>query len=227
MANPILYRPDAATLAPSRTALLLIDIQNDFGHPEGVMGKTGVDLLRVDPAVDAAIALADAARLAGVPVIVSLQTTVQLDSRAASLRRSRSGLPDTEAGRVCRKDSWGAAPYRLVPAPGDIVVPKARYTSFQDTVLDRQLATLGVDTLVVGGLTTECCVEAAVRDANHRDFHVFLAQDACASYSPVEHDVCIGIMARYCALIVSAADVVAAWHGTGQGTTEGAGQGTA
>jgi ureidoacrylate peracid hydrolase len=212
MARWSLYRPDAETLAPGRTALLLIDIQNDFGHPDGVMGKAGVDLSRVDPAVDAAIALADAARAASVPVIiVSLETTAQLDSRAASLRRGRMGMPDTEDRRVCRKGSWGAAPYRLLPAPGDIAIAKARYASFQDTTLDRQLATLGVDTLIIGGLTTECCVEAAVRDAFHRDFNVFLAVDACASYDPAEHDVCVGVMARYCALIVSSADVAATW----------------
>ena len=213
MAGWSFYRPDAETLAPGRTALILIDIQNDFGHPEGVMGRAGVDLSRVDPAVDAAIALADAARVAGVPVvIVSLETTAQLDSPAASLRRGRMGMPDTEDRRVCRKGSWGAEPYRLVPAPGDNLVSKARYASFQDTTLDRQLGALGVDTLVVGGLTTECCVEAAVRDAFHRDFHVFLAADACTSYDPAEHDICVGVMARYCALIVSSADVVSAWR---------------
>lgn len=213
MARWNLYRPDAEMLAPGRTALLLIDIQNDFGHPDGVMGKAGVDLSRVDPAVDAAISMAEAARAAGVAVInVSLETTAQLDSRAASLRRGRMGMPDTEDRRVCRKDSWGAQPYRALPAPTDIAIAKARYASFQDTALDRQLATLGIDTLVVGGLTTECCVEAAVRDAFHRDFNVFLAADACASYDPVEHEVCVGVMARYCALIVSSTDVVAAWQ---------------
>lgn len=209
-----LYKPEAAMLAPERTALLLIDVQNDFGHPDGVMGKAGVDRSRVDPAVDAAMALAQAARVAGVPVIiVSLETTAQLDSRAASLRRARMGLPDTEERRVCRKGSWGAAPYRLEPQPGDVLVSKPRYSSFQGTSLDLQLCALGVDTLIVGGLTTECCVEAAVRDANHRDYTVFVAQDACASYDPVEHDVCMGVMARYCALILSSADAITIWRG--------------
>lgn len=208
-----LYKLDAELLAPGRTALLLIDVQNDFGHPDGIMGKMGADQLRVDPAVDAAIDLATAARGAGVPVIiVFLETTAELDSRAASQRRARMGIPDTEERRVCRKGSWGAQPYRIEPAPGDLVVTKPRYSSFQGTSLDLQLSALGVDTLVVGGLTTECCVEAAVRDAFHRDFTVFVAEDACASYDPVEHDICVGIMARYCALILSSGDIIKAWR---------------
>lgn len=204
-------------LDPARGALLTIDIQNDFGHPEGVLGRAGVDRSRVDAAVDRAQALIDAAHRREVTVVhVTLQTTSALDSRAASLRRDRQGIPNSEAHRLCRQGQWGAELYRIVPGPDDLHVAKARYSSFQDTVLDRQLRALGIDTLVIGGLTTECCVDTAVRDAFHRDYNVFLASDACASFDTAQHDVCISVMAAYCALIVQSQDVIEAWS-TGAG----------
>lgn len=202
----------ASQLAPERTALLLIDIQNDFGHPDGVLGRVGVDRSRVDGAVTNAQALHEAAHARGLTVVhVTLQTTRELDSRPASLRRERQGLPNGEAQRVCRKGTWGAELYRIEPSPSDLHFEKARYSSFQDTALELQLRARGIDTLVIGGLTTECCVEQAVRDAFHRDYHVFLAEDASASFDAAQHDVCVGVMAAYCALIVRTADVVAAW----------------
>lgn len=202
----------AGDLDPSRTALVVIDVQNDFAHPDGVMGRAGVDLSGVEPAVAAARRLVDAAHAAGAPVIfVSLQTTAALDSRAASLRRDRQGLPNGEAQRVCRRGKWGAEWYGVSPGEGDVEVEKHRYSSFQDTELDLQLRALGVDTLVVCGLTTECCVETAVRDAFHRDYNVFLAEDACASYDTALHLAAVRTMAIFHALIVRAASVVEAW----------------
>jgi ureidoacrylate peracid hydrolase len=199
-------------LAPGRTALLVIDVQNDFGHPEGVMGKAGVNMATVDPAVTTAEKLIEAAHAAGAPVVfMGLQTTAQRDSRPATLRRERLGQPYSEDRRVCRKGTWGAEWYRLNPEPRDIVLSKSRYSSFQDTELDLQLKALGVDTVIACGLTTECCVETAVRDGFHRDYHMFLAQDASASYDLDLHAVSVRTMGLYCALILDSQAIVDAW----------------
>jgi nicotinamidase-related amidase len=210
------FSPGAAELAqilqPSRTALLVIDIQNDFAHPDGVMARMGVDMSTVEPAVAASERLVQAARTAGLPVVfIALETSAALDSRAAILRRARLGQADVEDKRVCRKSKWGAEWYRLVPEATDIRVSKARYASFQDTELDLLLRARGVDTLVVCGLTTECCVETAVRDAFHRDYNVFLAEDACAAYDPQLHETSVRTMAIYHALIVTSDLVCEAW----------------
>ena len=210
------YAPGPSALAqmlpPASTALLVIDVQNDFGHPEGVMGKAGVDLSRVDAAVAATGRLIDAAHAAGAPVIfISLETTAALDSRPAAIRRARLGMAYEEDKRVCRKGQWGAQWYGVSPGADDIRVAKCRYSSFQDTELDLQLKALGVDTLLICGLTTECCVETAVRDAFHRDYNVFLVEDACASYDTDLHAVAIRTMAIFHALIVETAAVTEAW----------------
>ncbi|RYY93417.1 MAG: cysteine hydrolase [Comamonadaceae bacterium] len=196
-----------------RTALVVVDVQNDFAHADGVMGRFGVDLSSVDAAVDRVQDLLDAAHAAGVQVfLVRLQTSAARDSRAANLRRARTGRSVPEDLRVCREGRWGADFYRIAPAAGDVEVAKWRYSSFGGTGLDLQLRALGLDTLVVCGLTTECCVETTVRDAFALDFHVFVAADASTAYDRTVHDVAIDGMVRNFAIRLETPDIVAAWR---------------
>jgi len=68
-----------------------------------------------------------------------------------------------------------------------------------------------VDTLVVCGLTTECCVDCTVRDAFQLDYQVFIPADACAAYEPDLHAGALKALALNCAIVVEAHDVIAAW----------------
>lgn len=199
-------------LDPRRTALLIIDVQVDFGAREGLYGRVGCDLSRVDAAVDRMIALRQAARAAGVHTIfVRLETGPESDSPAAQLRRERLGMGG--AARPCVTGSPGAEYYRLRPQAGDGVVVKCRYSSFTNTSLEFQLrARPGIDTLVVCGLTTECCVETAARDAFVRDYHIFLPRDACASYRTDMHDVSVDVMAQFFAIVTTTADITRGWN---------------
>jgi nicotinamidase-related amidase len=198
-------------IAPGRTALLIIDVQNDFGARDGLYGKVGCDLSRVDAAVDRIAELQQAAQRAGVfTVFVRLETGVCTDSPAAQERRVRNGTG--AAGRPCAAGTTGAAYYRVAPRPGDPEVVKHRYSSFVNTNLDFVLkARPGLDTLVVCGLTTECCVETAVRDAFVRDYHVFVPRDASASYRTDMHNVSLDVMAQFFAIVTSSADVLRCW----------------
>jgi nicotinamidase-related amidase len=209
---PSLVEPLATVLAPERTALLVVDVQNDFGHREGVMGGFGVDMGSVDAAVDRMQQLLAAARQAGVQVfLVRLQTSALRDSAAANLRRARTGRSVPESKRVCREGTWGAEFYRVAPAPGDIEVSKWRYSSFGGTGLELQLRSQGLDTLVVCGLTTECCVETTVRDAFALDYHLFVPRDASTGYDRQMHEMSLHSMATNFAIIVDTDDVLAAW----------------
>ncbi|MDB5817194.1 MAG: isochorismatase [Rhizobacter sp.] len=203
-------------LVPQHTALLVVDVQNDFGDKAGVMGGFGLDLSSVDAAVDRMQALLDAAHQAGVTVfLVRLQTTASRDSQAANLRRARMGRTVSESGRVCREGRWGAEFYRIEPKAGDIEVSKWRYSAFGGTGLELQLRSRGIDTLLVCGLTTECCVETTARDAFALDYHVFVPSDACTAYDPQMHRYSLQSMATNFAIIVDTATVVSAWAGAG------------
>jgi ureidoacrylate peracid hydrolase len=93
------------------------------------------------------------------------------------------------------------------------VVHKTRYSGFVGTDLDMQLTKLGVDTLVVAGLTTECCVDGTVRDAFNLDYHVFVAADACAAYEADIHEASLKVMELNSAILTDTAAIADAWKG--------------
>ena len=88
---------------------------------------------------------------------------------------------------------------------------KARYNAFAGTGLDAHLRALKRDTLVVAGLTTECCVESTARDAFERDYRVFIATDAVAAYEPGLHRGALRALELNCAVLVASVDIAGSW----------------
>ncbi|WP_165186376.1 cysteine hydrolase [Caulobacter soli] len=203
----------AGWIAPGRTAVVVIDMQVDFASPSGVLGAF-IDMSVVEPALAAAEKLVAEARAAGVPVVfVGLSTTAETDSPAWNERmRRRGGDPDVDAA-LCRAGEVGSEFYGPKPLPGELVVLKTRYSGFVGTDLDMQLTKLGVDTLVVAGLTTECCVGGTVQDAFHLDYHVFVAADACAAYEADIHEASLKVMELNSAILTDTAAIADAWKG--------------
>lgn len=203
----------ATWIAPKRTAVLVIDMQVDFASPDGVLGAF-IDMGVVKPALAAAEALVADARAAGVPVVfVGLWTTPETDSPAWNERmRRRGGDPDVDAA-LCRAGQVGSEFYGPLPAPGELVVHKTRYSGFVGTDLDMRLTQMGVDTLVVAGVTTECCVDSTVRDAFDLDYHVFVAADACAAYEADIHEASLRVMELNSAILTDTAAIASAWKG--------------
>lgn len=203
----------AAWVAPGRTSVVVIDMQVDFAAPEGALGQAGVDLSSIPPALRAAERLVRAARRAGALVaFVGLETSPERDSAAALERiRRRGGDPEAERA-LCRAGSAGAVFYGPQPRPGDLIVHKPRYSGFFGADLHDRLIAAGRDTLIVCGLTTECCVEATARDAFHLDHHVFVAADACAAYDPDLHAAALRAMELNVALLTDTAAIARAWR---------------
>jgi ureidoacrylate peracid hydrolase len=199
-------------IAPAGTGLLVIDTQVDFASLDGAAGLAGHDLSAVPSALANAARLAESARAAGAGVIfVRLETRAEEDPAAWIERTRRRGEDPEQALALCRAGSRGAE-LVLVPDPAsDIVVVKRRYSAFVGTTLDAMLKERGIATLVVCGLTTECCVVSTARDACHRDYHVFLAGDACASYDSALHEATLRSLEMNFAIVVRTEEVVAAW----------------
>ena len=172
----------------------------------------GVDLSTVGPALSAAERLAEAARAAGVAVIfVGLSTTPGSDSPAWRERMARrGGDPDVESD-LCRAGQAGSDFYGPKPLPGELVVDKTRYSAFFGTSLGDRLRARGVDSLVLCGLTTECCVDCTARDAFHQDFHVFVPADACAAYEANVHAAALKVMGLNFVILTDVDAVVAGW----------------
>ena len=201
----------APMIAPARTALLVIDVQIDFVAPDGPMGSAGVDMSAIPPALDRIHLIIAAARAAGATVgFVRVVTRPETDSDALKLLMARKGLPP-ESVALCRHGTPGADYYQVRPLPGELEIQKTLFSSFVGTRLEEQLRERGIDTLVVVGFTTECCVDCTVRDAFHRNFNVFIVADACAAYSPSLHYGALESLALNCALLTESEAVLEAW----------------
>ncbi|WP_421738333.1 cysteine hydrolase family protein [Caulobacter sp.] len=203
-----------AWIAPTRTAVLVIDMQVDFASPDGLLGQYGVDMSVVQPALAAAERLVSSARSAGVPVVfVGLFTTPETDSPAWNERmRRRGGDPETDAA-LCRLGEAGSEFVGPRPEAGEVVVRKTRYSGFVGTDLHDRLTALGVDTLVMAGVTTECCVDSTARDAFNLDYHVFIAADACAAYEADIHAASLKVMELNSAILTDTVQIADAWKG--------------
>lgn len=213
MTDPLPHVPAddlAAMIAPRRCALVVVDIQVDFAAPEGLIGRCGVDLAPSVAAIDQIEKLILAARGAGATVaFMRVVTRPETDTLALITLMQRRGTPGEAA--ICRAGGGGADYYRVQPQPGDIEIEKLLYSSFHGTDLDEQLRARGIDTLIMTGLTTECCVDSTARDAFHRDYHVFLVSDACAAYEPDLHWSSLNAMQKNCALLTGTDAVLKAW----------------
>ena len=204
--------PDAlpGMIAPDRTALVVVDIQQDFAGPDGLLGRIGVDLSEAEAVIDRIEALTPVARKAGVTLAyMRVVTSEETDSDALKAFHARRGEPGGQA--ICRTEDGGADYYRVQPQPGDIEIEKLLYDSFHGTDLEQQLRDRGIDTLVITGLSSDCCVDQTARAAFHRNFHVFLVSDACAAYEPGLHEASLNVLSKNCALLTTSEAVKRAW----------------
>jgi ureidoacrylate peracid hydrolase len=197
-------------IAPARTALLLVDCQVDFADPEGVLGRQGIDMRAAQAAIRNAAMLADAARAAQIPCLFARLITKSTDEstmlREWNIRRGHGDDPP-----LCREGTRGAEFAGPQPLANEAVFTKRRYDAFAGTGLDAHLRELKRDTLVIAGLTTECCVDSTARSAFERDYHIFIAPDAVAAYQPDLHDAALKALELNCALLAPAADIALAW----------------
>lgn len=157
-----------------RTAVLVIDMQNDFmeeGAPlEFPEGR------RVVPAI---LKVLGAARERGMPVVYAAHVHRK---DGADLGIHRDLYPPVAAGQALVDGERGAQIHQdLAPRPGEPVIKKHRYNSFYATDLELILRGLGVETVVLTGMTTECCVLGTARGALERGFRSVVLADACAS----------------------------------------------
>ncbi len=186
-------RPESLEVDPRRAAVLVIDMQNDFGAPGGMFERAGIDISGVAAAAEATRSVLEAARAVGVPVVyVTMEHSPELSDvgptdgphwiKHSALRvGDRVVAPDGSESRILVRDTWNTRILNsLAPEPGDVIVSKHRYSGFFETELDEVLRGLGAKFLLVTGCTTSVCVEATVRDAMYRDYTCIVLEDCSA-----------------------------------------------
>jgi nicotinamidase-related amidase len=187
--------PQNVVLDLRRTAIVVIDMQNDFCAPGGWVDHIGGNFAADRVAIEPLQALLPALRDAQVPVVwVNWGNRPDLANMAPNqihlYKNSGSGtglgdpLPHGR-GNVLEKDSWAAAIVdELAPRPGDILVDKHRISGFWDTPLDSILRNLGIKTLLFAACNTDQCVLHSLTDANFLGYGCVMLEDCCATSSP-------------------------------------------
>lgn len=186
--------PQDVTLDLARTAIVVIDMQNDFCHPDGWLASIGVDITPARAPIAPLARLLPLLREQAVPVV-----WLNWGNRPDRLNLSPSllhvykptgkgvGLGDALpcGARVLETGSWSAGIVdELVPEPGDIHVAKSRMSGFWDTPLDAILRNLGVHTLLFAGVNADQCVLCTLQDANFLGYDCVLLADCSATTSP-------------------------------------------
>ena len=202
-----------------RTALIVVDVQNDFCHRDGFLGKLGVPMAGIEAMLPTLQQFVESARSHGVPVIhVISHHDERYASPVVTEQKLRHGLPMALDGRplrdapYCLSGTWGAD-FTLIDArPGEEVIVKHRYSGFHNTNLDLVLRSRGIQTVILTGVATNACVESTARDVYMHDYYLVLARDGTASPSQPAHDAALENLDRYFGQVVSTADVMACWE---------------
>ncbi len=174
-------------MTPAKTALLTIDLQNDFLHPEGAYGRAGQSAAAISALPERIAPVRDALIAAG-GFYISAQFT---------LVPGRGGVPLIaphlkELRPFLGKGDFapGGFGHALVDhlAPADFTVEKVAYSAFYQTRLEYILRAMEIDTLIVGGIVTNGGVASTVRDAHLRNIHTIVLSDGCAAFNDAVHD---------------------------------------
>jgi ureidoacrylate peracid hydrolase len=202
----------AEMLAPRRSALLVIDMQNDFIHPQGwgaLHAPGGPSLRHVIPVINGMIA---SARSAGVPIAyICMEHGSEID---APNYRARYATRAMVGDILCAAGSWGA---RLddeltPPTEKDLVVVRHTYDGFAGTPLDAWLRKAGVETVVGTGVVTNLCVQTTIHHAFALGYYVAVASDGTAAASAVEHDVTCRNFAQFFGPVLTGAEFLRHWN---------------
>ncbi|NPC98518.1 cysteine hydrolase family protein [Nocardioides sp. zg-DK7169] len=198
------------SLSPDTTALLVVDMQNGFLDPAGSMARIGMPHAHLLPAIAGCERLIDGARDARVPVIFTRYVYLP-DYSDGGLLPTELVPQMREVGALVR-GTWDAEIIpALAPRVGEVVIDKARPSSFYGTQLEPVLTSQGIRQLVIAGVTTNICVETTARDAGQRDYRVHVPADACAEYDQARHDHALNTIGFTFGWVTSVESVLTHW----------------
>ncbi len=184
-------------VAPRHTALLIVDMQNDFLSKGGASDRAGrLDTASVTPLTANNKRVIETARQSGA-LVIYIQNTWLPHYKSVSgawLRfMERSGFPS--GGMVTVDGTWGHQVVdELAPRPDDLVVKKWRSSAFVGTNMDMLLRSNKIESVVVTGVVTQGCVESTARDAAFADYYVVVLRDCVQSTSRELHEASLKVM---------------------------------
>jgi ureidoacrylate peracid hydrolase len=211
-----------------KTAVVVVDMQNDFGSSRGMFDRAGIDITDIAALVEPIGRVLDYARRVGLRVFY-LKMAFRPDLSDAGHPHSPIWVkhipldagatvdaPDGQPSRLLIRDTWNTdIVAELTPHADDVVVYKNRNGGFHGTDLERLLRQLQIETLILVGATTSVCVETTVREAVARDFHCVVLEDCVAEpigagLARSNHDATIQVLELLFASISDSSSVLSA-----------------
>ena len=200
---------------PVSTALIIIDMQNDYVHRDGAVIRhfrelSGCTTVANEPTpaelmVPTILKLINEARLAGVTIIWVI--TLQAPWTETPYWQMGRGSPTSE------DPNWGIALYDgLAPRNNEPIVIKRRHSCFFSTDLDLILGLLKIERVIMTGVGTPYCVESSVRDAFSRGYQVITVSDATATREGEEHEAALDRITTAFGSVSTSAELIQAWH---------------
>ena len=202
------------TIKPEASALIIVDMQNDFCSKGGHYDKCGKNLDAIKEIIPNVSRLIHHARERGV-LIVYIQNTQSSNGAFLSspaIAHMLKRWKDESSLSYTLEGTWG---HQIIdgmkPQEGDFIVKKHRPSAFVGTDLDMILRSMGKGTIIVTGVITEGCVESTARDGWLRDYYVVVSEDCIGSGSPELHDAQLKIMKETYHFVVPSKELLRKW----------------
>ena len=194
-------------VAPEISAVLLVDLQNDFCHPNGAWKEIATDP-DLSKRVEAIQSFLPQARTRAVPVLF-VRTVYNAWTTSPPIRQrwQQMGMDG-----LCTEGSWGAEFYQVLPQETDRVVTKYRPSGFMETDLDLTLRAKDVQTVLIAGMGVWGGAFDTARDTVAKNYQVLLLDDCVGGGTPQERLTLIEIFRRYHADVVESREVIEAWN---------------
>jgi len=177
-------KPQPLSIDPRETAVIAVDMQNDFGGEGGMFASNGLPIEAARATIAPTSRVLDTARAAGMTIVY-----LKMEFARDLSNLGGPGTPNRErhlrfgvgVGNFLIEGTWNTEIIpELAPRPGDVVISKHRYSGFFQTELDRVLREREIRSLVFVGWTTSVCVESTLRDAFFRDYRCLVLSDCTA-----------------------------------------------
>jgi nicotinamidase-related amidase len=216
--NKVVYTTLAELVDRKHTALIVVDMQNDFCKTGCAFDRLGINLSMYPSMIPRLSRLLSGAREIGVPVIYVQMTVLpgRISESPAQIRFNlRLHMESHGATQPLLYTIEGTPGQEIIaelaPEPGDLIVRKYRSSGFWGTNLDLLLRSNGIESVIVTGCTTEGCVESTARDALFNDYYVVLPEDCLASDDLRQHEASLFLM-RHRFDVVSSDDILSSWQ---------------
>lgn len=187
----------AKSIPLSRTALLTVDLQNDFVDPKGAYGRAGQGAAEIVALPERLLPLVEMLRSKGGWFVSTQFTLVPAKGGEPLISPHLKELRPFLAKGDFQPGAWG---HQLVDRlqPADLTVEKIAYSAFYMTRMEWVLRKCGIEKLLIAGIVTNGGVASTVRDAHVRDFETIVLEDGCAAFSPQTHETAIAALRPVC-----------------------------